>query len=216
MAKLYIVGDIHGCREELRQLLNLIDTNITRKDTLVFLGDYVDRGPDSCGVIQDLIDRKNMSKIKHVFLKGNHEDMLLNSASSSWLKYGGKETLQSYGNKSIPKNHEEFFNNLELYYQQGGVVCVHAGINPNLNLKDQKPDLMLYSREHVNYNGTYKNNEFVVFGHSPSEEPIIRRNHVGIDTGCVFGGYLTCLVCDAEKPRESIRYISVKSSFSYI
>ena len=212
-SKLYVIGDIHGCRTELRQMLDLIDAEVTRKDTIVFLGDYIDRGPDSCGVIQDLIDRKN-SEVKHVFLMGNHEDMMLNDRRS-WAHNGGAETLMSYGKEGIPDSHYEFIKNLEPYYKENDVVCVHAGIDPEYDLLYQLPYDMMWTRKFVGYNGDYKNNEFVIYGHTPLNVILERKNQIGIDTACVFGGELTCVVIDTGDRPEVIKYIQVQSSFDY-
>src|SRR6266508_6212252 len=149
----YVIGDIHGCADELRYLVDALP--LARGDHLVFLGDYIDRGPDSCGVVSFLISQqKSHHEIEYVFLKGNHEDMFLSylgldgQHGDMFLINGGKATLASYGVapdqflpaqafEAIPVAHVRFYEALEKYHQMDSFLCVHAGIHPQKPLTEQ-------------------------------------------------------------------------------
>lgn len=219
--KLYIIGDIHGCFNELEQLLARTDSMIGPDDKYVFLGDYVDRGPDSFNVVDLLVYRSETHPNTHIFLRGNHEDMMMDN-DESWLYNGGRETMISFNmdptihpEKQLLKQHKEFFNNLKLYHLDGNILCVHAGIDPSLEIQDQTERTMLWTRQFVKYDGAYKNNMKVIFGHTPTETINYRNNQIGIDTGCVFGGKLTCVVMDTNTGAFD-SYYQVDSGFDYL
>jgi serine/threonine protein phosphatase 1 len=220
--RLFVIGDSHGCLNELEKLLTLTDQYIKSDDEYVFLGDYIDRGPNSKGVVDLLIERGKSHPIKHTFLRGNHEEMLLDK-SEYWGRNGGWATLDSYGrepyeNKDwttlIPKDHWEFYNSTEIYYKVGRTFCVHAGIDPFLSYKLQKPEDMIWDRRFVGYDGGYIDDLYVVYGHTPTYSIIEKPNQLGIDTSCVFGGKLTCAVIDAEIGQFTSAF-QVKSEFSW-
>ncbi len=185
--RLIAVGDIHGEIEKLNSLLYKL--NLQKQDKVIFLGDYIDRGKYSKEVIERLI---NLSKIvKCIFLKGNHEDMLLNTRISRkqediehWLLSGGISTYDNYGDyPAIFNIHGEFFNNLKLYHIERNYLFAHAGINPNKDLSKQTEDDFLWIREKFlnnPHNLPYK----IIFGHTPFTEPLILNDKIGIDTGC--------------------------------
>jgi serine/threonine protein phosphatase 1 len=220
MSLAYVIGDVHGCLTELKELLAQTDRYATRDDKYVFLGDYVDRGPDSKGVIDLLIERRDTHPVPHFFLKGNHEEMMV-VGEHYWGLNGGWDTLASYGlesydrdyRKKLPGDHWEFLNDLGLYHEHGRVVCVHAGINPHSAIDQQHPHDMVWDRSFVGFKGAYHDDKFVVYGHTPVDQPVIRDNQLGIDTGCVFGGTLTCAVLDEEGNREA--WYTVKSGFEW-
>lgn len=200
--RLLAVGDIHGC---LRQLTALLDQVAPRAaDQVVFLGDYVDRGPDSAGVINFLIDFAK-SFPATVFLRGNHEEMftdyLEDRDPSLFLINGGMKTLASYqasGQWPIPPSHRAFIAALRSYYETDDFIFVHAGLRPGIPLAEQNPrDLAWIRREFIS--SDYDWNKPVVYGHTPLAEPLLGKKRLGLDTGCVYGHQLTC--CDVRTRR---------------
>ena len=205
----WIIGDIHGCSFELAELLR----RLPKHDPLVFLGDYVDRGPDSSGVIARLLRETERS----VFLMGNHEDMLLEHMRSDrtgiwnpWLHpaNGGAATLRSYGLDQsafladLPAEHRRFLDSLQLYHEGDSFIAVHAGIRVAgfVKLADQEREDLLWIRgEWLSVREAWTG-KTVFYGHTPSRyvhglkdeaKPIEGGRSRGIDTGCVYGGFLT-------------------------
>ena len=182
MEKIFAIGDIHGTVDKLRALMEKIPIDYT-SDLLVFIGDYIDRGPSSFEVVDYLVDLKK----EHpdiVFLKGNHEDMLQKYLAGTdrftYLFNGGQQTLDSYlkrENKSefspIPSNHLEFYESLVLYYQTEDYIFVHAGMRANVPLKKQKPQELLWIREDF-IDSKFNFGTRVIFGHTPFSEPLSR------------------------------------------
>jgi serine/threonine protein phosphatase 1 len=163
-------------------------------DEVVFVGDYVDRGPDSKGVIDYLLSLKG----RYTFLMGNHERMFLDYLHGKerplFLYNGGAATMESYGALSnIPAAHIDFLNSLHLYYETDEYLFVHAGIRPGIPLQQQDPgDLLWIREEFYAYPGRYP--KTVVFGHTPMREVLMGGDRIGIDTACVYGNKLTCLI----------------------
>lgn len=216
--KIYAIGDIHGCLDELKELFVSIDYLIGNDDEVVFLGDYIDRGPDSKGVIDFVIDRlsdKEKYPHKYTALTGNHEVMMLEK-EYYWPMNGGIETLKSYGNdiENVPAAHWTFLQNLNINYKVGRTVFVHAGLDPYYGLEEQISEQMLWDRNWVGYDGTYKGDYMVVFGHTPKDKVIEKKNQVNIDTGCVFGNKLTCAILEPENGIIQ-GILSVKSSYDW-
>lgn len=197
----YAIGDIHGCLTALKTLFK--NLRINENDHVVFLGDYVDRGPDSKGVIDWLIE--NGKKHHFTFLKGNHEIMMLESRKSretltSWLGFGGHETLLSYGinNDSqwqdlIPAAHWEFLKNCKHYFEIESYIFVHGGLELGKPLHQQSdhylfwkkfvtPELYIEDRTVICGHTSRKNGEVADFGHT-----------ICIDTYAYGGKWLTCL-----------------------
>jgi serine/threonine protein phosphatase 1 len=205
-----VVGDIHGCYKELKQLIvDLEDNQEYNKDTdrLIFLGDYIDRGKDSYQVVQYIKElQKNNDNV--IALMGNHEQMCIDfmtQNTESWLWNGYGVTLDSYGNYAKLEKDIEWMKKLPLYYEDEHFVYVHAGINPNKPLKENSDYELLWERENFLYNRT-KFDKTVVFGHTPSLTVMggykpyrTSAGNIGIDTGCVFGGYLTALIIEDDK-----------------
>jgi serine/threonine protein phosphatase 1 len=201
MKKIFAIGDIHGCADKLYALMERIPIDF-ENDTLIFIGDYIDRGPKSFEVVSYLVDLKR----RHpdiVFLKGNHEDMLQKYLEGTdrltYLYNGGQHTLDSYLNQTkktefspIPSDHLEFYKSLVLYYQTEDYIFVHAGLRENVPLEKQDPEEILWIREDFIYS-RFKFDKCVIFGHSPFSEPLVLPNKIGIDTGAVFGNLLTCV-----------------------
>jgi serine/threonine protein phosphatase 1 len=212
-ARFFIVGDIHACPQELETLLVSLD--LQREDRLVCLGDYVDRGPDAHAVVDLLLALQEDSVCQFTFLKGNHEDMFLDFLGyeghygEAFLYNGGNATLKSYEVSPVlsgpdvvdelPPEHVEFYRNLDLLYPQDDVLCVHAGISPLRSLEDQNGEDLLWIRQEFICN-PHPLPYTVVFGHTPQREVFFDVPYkVGIDTGLVYGGKLSCLEITEKK-----------------
>jgi calcineurin-like phosphoesterase family protein len=203
--RLFAVGDIHGCVDELRAMLNAIGP--ARGDTVVFVGDYVDRGPSARDVIELLLDCRR-GEAEFVFLKGNHEDMMLSFVGlpghygESFLFNGGAPTLESYGVpetegqtalERIPAEHMEFLQSLATSYLHPPYLFVHAGISPLRQLEEQSVEDMLWIRQEFIFN-PHQLGSTVVFGHTPMRAVMVDLPYkLGIDTGLVYGGKLSCV-----------------------
>ena len=201
MERIYAVGDIHGCYDKLLVLMEKMDIDF-ESDTLVFLGDYIDRGPQSFEVVAYLADL-NKRFANTIFLKGNHEEMLEKYLSGedriTYLVNGGQQTLESYMNRprpegepAIPSTHLEFFKSLRIYYETQNYIFVHAGLKNKVPLEKQKTEDLLWIRRRF-IESKYDYGKIVVFGHTPLHEPLLLPNKIGIDTGAVYGNRLTCV-----------------------
>jgi len=201
MERIYAVGDIHGCYDKLSELIKKMDIDF-ESDTLVFLGDYIDRGPQSFEVVAYLTDLKQRYA-NIIFLKGNHEEMLEKYLSGedriTYLVNGGQQTLESYMNRprpegepAIPSTHLEFFKSLRIYYETQNYIFVHAGLKNKVPLEKQKTEDLLWIRRRF-IESKYDYGKMVVFGHTPLHEPLLLPNKIGIDTGAVYGNRLTCV-----------------------
>lgn len=188
------IGDIHGCAKTLKALWEKLEPYSDRVH--LFVGDYIDRGPDSKEVVDFLLRVKQERKT--IFLRGNHELMLLNALQTgsmeNWMINGGRTTLESYGENAtlndIPDSHIEFFKKTRAYFETENYFFVHAGIPPSLSIEESKEnesahDYFYWGREHLNAFSTPWE-KTVVFGHTPQPFPIQQRNMIGIDTGCVY------------------------------
>lgn len=189
---IHVIGDIHGCLDPLRRLITQL--HLSETDEVVFLGDYIDRGPDSQGVIDYLLTLRG----RYTFLMGNHERMFLDFLQGKdrtlFLYNGGSATLESYGGVSrIPAAHLAFMNRLRPYHETQNYFFVHAGIRPEIPLQEQdERDLLWIREEFYAYSGRYP--KTVVFGHTPMREVLMDEDRIGIDTACVYGNKLTCLI----------------------
>jgi serine/threonine protein phosphatase 1 len=215
--RIYAVGDIHGCARQLIALHDIIAEDLASRPVtsalLLHIGDYVDRGADTAGVIARLADGCPIPGMDMVNLMGNHESTMLEAlsgeraAGTDWLFAGGKATLQSYGIDPegsrdqwatlIPRAHQDFLRNLVLMHREGGYAFIHAGVRPGIPLESQARDDLLRSRQPF----LYSEADFgavVVHGHTPVKDPVVRHNRIAIDTGAVFGGKLTCVVLEAD------------------
>jgi serine/threonine protein phosphatase 1 len=217
--RVYAIGDVHGCLDRLAAMHALIAEDLAARPagqpTIVHLGDYVDRGTDSAGVVARLADGPPVAGATVVNLMGNHEHMMLaalatgeDEAVDLWLANGGSDTLQSWHvplsaqprdwASYLPIPHLVFLRDLALRHQAGGYLFVHAGIRPGVPLDQQNRHDLIWIREPFlsskdDYGVT------VVHGHTPRQEPTVRPNRIGIDTGAVMGGVLTCAVLEEDR-----------------
>ena len=206
MERAFVIGDIHGSIDKLENLFNKIPVDWT-KDLFIFLGDYIDRGPDPKAVVQFLIELRLRHPENFIFLKGNHEVMFMDflqgkDISPAFLQFGGKNTLKSYGLDSsdfgkgtdlISPSHLEFLLNLRISHQFGPFFMVHAGVRPKVPLALQREEDMLWIRDEF-IRSNFEWGKRIIFGHTVFEVPLIQKNKIGIDTGAVYGGRLTCLI----------------------
>ncbi len=224
--RVYCIGDIHGRFDLLQELHGRIRTDGEAFDgdcTVVYLGDYIDRGLHSREVIDELL-RRPMGGFESVCLLGNHEQTLLDflrhpRAAGGWLTWGGRETLMSYGvplasyrvpehieeirddlHSRLPPDHLKFIRGMPLMHVAGDYLFVHAGIRPGVPLQEQSDEDLLWIR-HDFTEDRQRHEHVVVHGHSISEEVTFRANRIGIDTGAYHTGVLTCLVLEGEGQR---------------
>ena len=212
--RVYAVGDVHG-RDDLLAALHAriaADWAAAPAPTaaIVYLGDYVDRGPDSAAVLERIAGPPPVEGAETVALKGNHEAMMLDAlapgapqqAMTLWLWNGGQATLRNYP-EGVPERHMALLRGLRLTWEAGDYLFVHAGIDPALGLEEQPEMTLLWIREpFLSWTGPLP--RVVVHGHTPSMAPEIRANRIGIDTGAVGGGPLTCLVLE----EDGLRFLS--------
>lgn len=220
----YVVGDIHGRSDLLDRVHAAIAADMVgRSGTIIeiYLGDYVDRGPDSAGVVERLIRRSRTHRL--VTLRGNHEVMFDDFLAGlvdpeEWRRVGGFETLLSYGvdvralaraprerwvtaaNVAVPREHRAFFGALAVSFPLDGYYFTHAGVRPGVALASQDPDDLHWIRDEF-LGDTRDHGAIIVHGHTPSMEPEFLTNRINLDTGAYMTGRLTCLAIDAEGPR---------------
>ena len=220
---IYAVGDIHGCYDQLRMLLTQIASDAEihangRTTTIIFCGDYVDRGPASRQVLDALCWLKRRRPFNLQFLKGNHEEVMLGYIATplrarDWLRFGGSETLESYGVtppapddppeahfaarddllERLPVAHLRFLEDLELMVGVGDYAFVHAGIRPGVALTKQAEGDLLWIREEF-LESEDSHGRIIVHGHTwDSDQPQVTPYRIGIDTGAYETGVLTAL-----------------------
>jgi diadenosine tetraphosphatase ApaH/serine/threonine PP2A family protein phosphatase len=205
--RLYAIGDIHGCAGELERLLAGLP--LGAGDTIAFVGDYLDRGPDSRAVLDQLLALRARTDVATIFLRGNHEDMALaylgrpGHWGEAWSLNGGSATLRSYGiaphtpgdevARRLPPAHLAFLEDTVPWATRDRWLVVHAGIRPGRRLEAQDDEDLYWIREEFiarPHDLPYT----VVFGHTPQRTVLVDLPYkVGIDTGCVYGGRLTAL-----------------------
>ena len=222
----YAIGDLHGRSDLMDRMLIRIDEDAAVRpaecQTLVYLGEYVDRGHDARGVIERLIEGPPEG-FEQVCLMGNHESWLLDflehaQAGAGWLMNGGVATLASYGvpfshggnwmerledaraafAEALPPEHFSFLNNLRYLWRAGDYVFVHAGVRPGVPLGDQDPEDMVWIREEF-LDASTDFGAVIIHGHTIRDYPEERANRIGIDTGAFATGCLTCVCLDDEK-----------------
>ncbi len=220
-ARIYAIGDIHGRLDLLTAMSRMIDADAARhpdrRPIEILIGDLIDRGPDSAGVVDFVIARRQHRDL--TALRGNHEqyvrDALVSDRSiARWMSFGGQAALNSYGieskengelrpsatlaedfRRAIPDLHRSFFLSLQDYVRHGDYLFVHAGLRPGIPLERQSPeDLVMIRNEFLD--DSTDHGLVVVHGHTPVAEPQVRINRIGIDTRAYESGRLTCLVID--------------------
>jgi serine/threonine protein phosphatase 1 len=203
--RLFAIGDIHGCPDELAAIVKAIAPGAD--DTVVFVGDYVDRGPSARDAVE-IVMNLQQGPAEVVALKGNHEDMMLSYLGlrghygESFLFNGGAATMDSYGIgeskleeaiEHLPEQHLKFYRSLSLSYLRPPFFFVHAGIVPARQLEEQDPEDLLWIRQEFIFK-EHEAGAIVVFGHTPMRGVMIDLPYkLGIDTGLVYGGKLSCL-----------------------
>ncbi len=224
--RIYCIGDIHGCAHLLQQLHEKIlsdASDYSGKKTIVYLGDYIDRGEQSQQVIEMLVSSP-LPGFEPVYLQGNHEQVMLSfiefpEASAAWISFGGREALNSYGiplahipgkreipelakrlDNKLPDAHREFLQNCKYSWQCGSYYFVHAGIQPGVALDKQDPEDQLWIREEF-IESKKDHGAIIVHGHSITDEPQLLPKRSGIDTGAFKTGVLTCLVMEGQDQR---------------
>ena len=225
----YIVGDVHGCVDHLAVLLDRIDTDIARSDTpaqVVFVGDYIDRGPDSADVVRFVFEMAQDFPEMVVTLAGNHEQMLLDfladpsgKSGRRWLRHGGLQTLASFGvgkgvtgdsvsaallfdaagdlQEAMGADMVNWLRSLPTSWKSGTLWVVHAAADPSLSMEAQSDTVLKWGH------GAFLSEErldgqWVAFGHQPFEAPFFADGKIGVDTGAVYGGQLTAARVDPE------------------
>jgi len=224
--RVYCIGDIHGRADLLLQLHSMIisDAELSKgRRIVVYLGDYIDRGEQSRQVI-DLLLEQPLPRFESIFLLGNHEQAMLKFMEqpkeyASWLSFGGRETLNSYGislahiptigkvvqlaeqfGRNLPDTHRAFFQNCVSDWRCGDYYFVHAGIRPGVALDRQTLEDKLWIRNKF-LNSNMNHGAVVVHGHNISTQAELLPNRIGIDTGAFMSGVLTCLVLEGSEQR---------------
>ena len=222
--RIYAIGDIHGRADLLDKVLKRIDADLATNPVPlaieVYLGDYIDRGPASREVLDQLIARNRT--FRTVFLKGNHETYLTSFVTNppileDWQRYGGLETLMSYGltptinadanaqtqlaaalDQALPESHRRFLSNLKSSFTCGDFFFAHAGVRPGIPLaKQREEDLLWIRQDFLLCEEDFS--KIIVHGHTPVPQPDIRSNRINIDTGAFATGQLTCLRLEEDR-----------------
>lgn len=225
--RIYAIGDVHGCLAELESMRGVIAADLHRNPhpapILVFLGDYIDRGPDSRGVIEKLIAIRD-GALSAIFLRGNHDQLLLDcfeddrpDPAELWRfangAMGGAETLASYGiavaggkpeelaawtQAALPAEHLDFLRHTRHAAQIGGYIFAHAGIRPGVPLARQTEEDLIWIRDAF-LNATRPHEGIVVHGHTPVPRAAHHGNRIEVDTGAVYGGRLSCVLLEDDR-----------------
>lgn len=225
-SRIYAVGDIHGRADLLRQMHQFIHEDAYRRqaprNVVVYLGDYIDRGDESPAVIDLLLDEP-LPSFDSIHLKGNHEDSLLRflkdtGVGPAWTFYGGAATLRSYGvrppepatrpdelvraqrelARMLPERHRRFMQGLALTHEEGDYFFAHAGVRPDTPLDRQSEEDLLWIRDEFLLSAA-DFGKIIVHGHTITDEPELRPNRIGIDTGAFASGTLTCLILEGSQ-----------------
>jgi serine/threonine protein phosphatase 1 len=214
--KIFAIGDIHGCARQLVTLLDRLPFD-QKRDTLIFLGDYINRGPDTKAVLDILLGLKESSTDIH-FLMGNHEQQLLEYSATGHVdslralrEMGVEATVESYGARMnslaelgcFPSAHREFLQTLKFFHLEDDYLFIHADINkeilrcpmsePEHRIQRQVMEAGLLSSRRLAQQTTTGIDAMIVFGHIPFASPLVLVDRIGIDTGAVYGNMLTAL-----------------------
>ena len=224
--RVYAIGDVHGRADlliELHQQIREDGADFDGRRVVVYLGDYMDRGLQSKQVV-DLLLEEQLPGFESVFLKGNHEQAMLDfldypEATAGWLNFGGRETLISYGvsvtfmplmkdmsrlsaelDQVLPESHREFLDDGLLSWQLGDYYFVHAGVRPGVPLPDQHFEDQLWIRDEF-IDSQADHGAVIVHGHTITPEVQFCDNRIALDTGAFHTGILTCLVLEGTEQR---------------
>ncbi len=214
--KIFAIGDVHGCARQLAALLGRVPFDRER-DTLIFLGDYINRGPDTKGVLDLLLELQKSCADIH-FLKGNHEQELLEYSATGHVaslralrEMGVEATVESYGARvnsligldCFPPEHREFLHTLKFFHQQGNYLFIHADINEDLlhcpleesadRMQRHVMETGLLSSRRLAQDQATAIDAIIVFGHVPFASPLVLNDRICIDTGAVYGNMLTAV-----------------------
>jgi serine/threonine protein phosphatase 1 len=222
--RVYAIGDIHGRLDLVDALLDMIDADDAGRgpaeSELIFLGDLIDRGPDSSGVVERLMALRGRRPVR--YLKGNHEEVFLRAMAGDLaalrflIRIGGRETLLSYGisegeyrdldfaelmalaRRKVPSAHLEFLAAFEKWIDVGDYLFVHAGLRPGVAVEDQKSSDLCWIREDfLDHRDSF--GKMVIHGHSITEDIDERSNRIGIDTGAFASGRLTAIGLEGDE-----------------
>ena len=218
--RVYAIGDVHGCADQLRELISLIDldqqTRPSKNHKIIFLGDYVDRGPANREVIEYLIELKNSPRNVE-FVLGNHDERILSFLEDPalvWdnvMRWGGARTLEDYGivpdpseneeqvsarfGNAFPDDHFAFLQSLPRFTSSGDYFFCHAGVRPDVPLSEQTDQDLIWIRyDFLLHEGEFE--KVVVHGHTPGDEPEVKTNRINVDTHCYESGVLTAVVLE--------------------
>ncbi len=227
---LYAIGDIHGRNDLLVELIGMIRADIAAQDapkraTLVFLGDYVDRGPTSNRVLDTIIELQADPVLEIIALRGNHDQFMLDflrdgQKGPTWMGFGGAQTLLAYGvspprgrdeekwdaaakslAEALPDSHRVFLESLPYFAVAGDYVFVHAGVRPDIELRNQRASDVLCIRDSFLESAQPLARCTVVFGHTPFESPLVEPGKIGLDTGACVTGILTAICLENTRRR---------------
>jgi serine/threonine protein phosphatase 1 len=204
MPRTLAIGDVHGCLTALDTLLGFVQP--TPRDHLIFLGDYVDRGPDTKGVLDRLIELRRSGQV--VCLRGNHEVMMVAAREGQsdyrfWMSFGGVEALESYGVSTldeVPESHWHFLRRLLLdWYETDAHVFVHANLNPKVPVEEQSTEWLHWQALHPIWHKPHLSGKTMICGHTEqrSGRPLALERAICIDTWAYGDGWLTCLDVDS-------------------
>lgn len=225
--RIYAIGDLHGRLDLLDDMHDLIrdDARLARgrRTVVVYLGDYIDRGPHSRELIDRLLDRP-VPEFETVYLRGNHEDIMLGfidfgTRGAPWFRHGGRETLESYGiaapqsgdeadfpaaqkalRRRLPASHRAFLDATVISHREGDYLFVHAGIKPGVAIADQDLNDFMWIR-HEFMESEVDFGVCVVHGHTIEKRAVVKRNRIGLDTGAYASGQLSCAVLEDDRVR---------------
>ena len=200
--KRYVIGDVHGCYDELMELIEKIDNHSANQEAkMIFVGDYVDRGPNSKEVVDQVM---RMQKSGHVALMGNHEDMILDGDFTY-----AEATLRSFNASfmELPDYVTDWMRTLPKYYEDDTIIVAHAGVNPGIPMNEQTDAFLLWYRYQQNHSAFMPKHFY--HGHTPKFDLEQAQDRTNVDTGCVYGGHITAAVVgDDGKP---VNFIQVRN-----
>ena len=227
--RIYAIGDLHGRLDLLDEIHDLIRGDAAaatpgQRMLVVYLGDYIDRGPRSFEVIGRLLDNPMSPDFETIYLRGNHEDIMLGfldfgTRGAPWFRHGGRETLQSYGvdapdaaaegefpaarqslAERLPPTHRAFLDATKVMHREGDYLFVHAGIRPGVKIEKQDPNDFMWIR-HEFMDSERHHSVCVVHGHTIEARPAITEQRIGLDTGAYYTGVLSCAVIEDDAVR---------------